>query len=433
MKDPRGIAASILARLLKERETLDRLIPELTQAIPQPQDRALVQELCYGVARWYFRLNHILDQLLEKPLRNKDTDIRALMLCGLYQLIYLRIPPHAAVAATVEAAVKLKKGWAKQLVNAVLRKYQRESDNLQILCDRSPVPRFAHPDWFISAMGQDWPEVRDLVLQANNLRPPMHLRVNRMHQSRSDYLQRLSAAGIVATPAAINQSGICLSEPVNVTMLPGFERGDISVQDFGAQLAADLLELNPGMRVLDACAAPGGKTAHIHETEPHLGALVAVEKDARRVELLRETQRRLEIEATIIHGDAGMPASWWDGEEFDRILLDAPCSATGVIRRHPDIKILREPGMLPRYCTTQKALLESVWPLLRSGGKLLYATCSLLRMENDGQVAAFINTHDNVKVLPIIAEWGTETEFGRQTLPGQDETDGFYYAILEKP
>lgn len=427
----RAVAAKILATLLKEKQPLDLLITEMAGRFTDPKEKAFTQELCYGVCRWYYRLDFLLGQLLDKALRSKDLDIKALLLCGLYQLEYLRTPAHAAVSASVEATISLNKPWAKSLINAVLRRYQREFDALQVLTKESAVAQYAHPDWLITQLKHDWPQHYAAILNANNERPPMHLRVNRLHTGRDPYLLKLNSAGFPGEASGIAADGIWLYEPVGVEALPGFKAGDVSVQDFGAQLAAPLLDLQPGQRVLDACAAPGGKTGHIFALEPKLKELIAIEHDKRRVELLHETQRRLQIEARILHADARQPATWWDGHQFDRILLDAPCSATGVIRRHPDIKILRT-GTTTQFATTQSELLESVWPLLKQGGKLVYATCSLLNIENDNQIGKFTARHPDAKREEIDAGWGVGTEFGRQTLPGHDQTDGFYYAILTK-
>lgn len=429
--DSRAIAAKVLAKLFTQRQALDRVIPALTTELDDP-DRAFVQELCYGVCRWYYRLDFVLGKLLNKPLRAKDTDIKALLLCGLYQLDFLRTPVHAAVSASVEAAVALKKPWAKQVINAVMRRYLREHDQWQAQVQSTARARYAHPDWLLLVLQRDWPNDWPAIVQSNNEYPPMQLRVNLLFNDRATYLQKLNDAGLTAQAAKIGDCGVSLTTAVGVEALPGFQAGHVSVQDFGAQLAASLLDLKPGLRVLDACAAPGGKTAHIHETQPRLANLIAVEHDENRVKLLQETKQRLQIPAEIIHADARDTDSWWDGSKFDRILLDAPCSATGVIRRHPDIKLLRQADMIALFTVTQYELLQSMWPLLQRGGKLVYATCSLLAQENDCQIDKFTNNYTDTQVLKIDGDWGIETTYGRQTVPGHDAADGFYYAILEK-
>ncbi|MFQ5660194.1 MAG: 16S rRNA (cytosine(967)-C(5))-methyltransferase RsmB [Gammaproteobacteria bacterium] len=430
--DARATAARILSTLLQNRQTLDQIMPGSTQRLEHPKDRAFVRELCHGVLRWYFQLDFILDKLLTKPLRSRDCDIRAVLFCGLYQLDHLRIPDHAAVSATVEAASSLNKEWAKQLINAVLRRYQRERDLIQKSVQAHPSACYAHPDWLLSMLQQDWPGHWRMIMLNNNQHPPMHLRVNRLLTDRNAYLLELTQAGLSGITSDMVNSGIRLASPVDVDTLPGFREGRISIQDFGAQLAVALLDVCPGHRVLDCCAAPGGKTAQIFETEPRIGQLIAVECDKRRVELLEATRERLHIDVEIIHADVRETADWWDGLQFDRILLDAPCSATGVIRRHPDIKVLKGAGMIPGMINKQYELLDAVWPLLKSGGKLVYATCSLLCCENDRQIEKFTTSHADARVKRFDAGWGIATNCGHQTLPGYDETDGFYYAVMER-
>lgn len=429
--DSRAIAAKVLAKLFKQKQALDRTLPTLTAELDGP-DRAFVQELCYGVSRWYYRLDFVLGKLLNKPIRVKDTDIKALLLCGLYQLDFLRTPVHAALSATVDAAVALKKPWAKQMINAVMRRYLREHEQFQTLVQNTARALYAHPDWLLSALQRDWPNDWPAIVQSNNEYPPMQLRVNLLLNERSAYLQKLNDAGLAARASQIVDCGVSLITATDVERLPGFQAGHVSVQDFGAQLAASLLDLKPKLRVLDACAAPGGKTAHIYEKQPRLANLIAVEHDDSRVKLLKETQTRLQIHAQIIHADARDTDSWWDGSRFDRILLDVPCSATGVIRRHPDIKLLRQADMIALFTVTQYELLQSMWPLLQHGGRLVYATCSLLTQENDCQIDKFTNNYTNARVVKIDGDWGIETVYGRQTVPGRDAADGFYYAILEK-
>jgi 16S rRNA (cytosine967-C5)-methyltransferase len=396
--------------------------------IESAKDRAFIQALCYGVCRQFHRLDFILNQLLDKPL--KDADVKALALVGLYQLNFMRVKPHAAVSETVLAA--RKKPWAKSLINAVLRTYLREQEGLEKKANKAQVAALSHPDWLIKQIEQDWPEQALTILQENNLQPPMVLRVNLAKISREDYLQQLAGQDIAAQTVSFCPSAIRLDKPVPVDALPGFADGLVSVQDAAAQLAAGLLDVRPGHRVLDICAAPGGKTAHILETQSQLKELVAVDIDEARMQRVSENLQRLNLQAKLVVGDAANPASWWDGQTFDRILLDAPCSALGVIRRHPDIKLLRRTEDIGQLQTLQKSILQAVWLLLAPGGQLLYATCSILKQENEQQVQAFLAEHSDAAELPIEADWGVAGASGRQILTGESAMDGFYYARLVK-
>lgn len=430
--DSRAIAARILDMVLRENIHLDSAYSELIPAAIESREQAFIKELCYGVLRWYYRLEFFLNRLLDKPIRRKDTDIRALILCGLYQLAFLRVPAHAAVSATVNAAGHLDKTWAKQLINAVLRRYQRESATLEQAISNSETALYAHPQWLITALRHDWPAYWQNILNAGNQKPPMYLRVNLLKIPRDDYLRVLAASNIDAVPVAGLACAIRLMVPVDVDALPGFAQGQVSVQDIGAQYAAALLDLKPGQRVLDACAAPGGKCAHILETQPALASLTAVDRDKTRLERLRDNCRRLGILLEIHHADAGAAEQWWNGVHFDRILLDVPCSATGVIRRHPDIKVLRQEQSIGNYGDQQYRLLESAWSMLKTQGRLLYATCSLLSLENDQQVAKFLKNYPDASIIDMIQDWGVKTGFGLQTLPGIGDADGFYYAVMVK-
>lgn len=427
---PRLSAVSVLTRVSREGQSLSSLLPHAFAPLP-PERRALAQELCYGTLRWWHRLDAILGQLLDKPLRNKDTDVHCLLLCGLYQLEYMSIPAHAAVSETVAVTSALKKKWAKGLVNAVLRRYQREKAQLNQTLEGSPEAHYAHPKWLIDNVESSWPEQWQTILEANNQRPPMTLRVARNHQNRDTYQQELESAGIEAEPNAHAPDALTLAKPQDVDALPGFTDGRVSVQDSAAQLAANLLEHQPGMRVLDACAAPGGKTGHILELCSDI-ELIALDIDDKRLQRVAENMARLKLSATLVSGDAAEPDSWWDGKAFDRILLDAPCSATGVIRRHPDIKLLRRPEDIAKLVTLQSAILDAMWPLLKPGGMLVYATCSVLPQENSHQLEAFLARQPDAKEKKMNAEWGATAPVGRQILPNRDGMDGFYYACIEK-
>ncbi len=428
----RALAAAALCRVVQDRLTLDAALEQYLYRIDRADDRSFVKELCFGTLRWFEQLEWILDHYLDKPLKHKDTDLRMLILVGLYQLHHLNTPAHAAVSATVAATAGLGKDWAKPLVNALLRRSQRDYEQLMVELEQRPAARYAHPPWLIDRLKADWPAHWQAVLQAHNRRPPQHLRVNLLRTTRADYLNELAQAGIPAQALALTPGGIWVLEPVDVNQLPGFNQGHVSVQDAGAQLAASLLQAQPDDLVLDACAAPGGKTAQLLETQPQLSSLTALEVDEHRIRRLRATLNRLHLSANVIRADATDTAAWWDGRPFDRILLDAPCSATGVIRRHPDIKRLKAPAQLPKLQSAQTELLNALWPLLKPGGHLLYATCSLLRAENDAVIKTFLNRQPQANPATIRATWGTPTKYGRQLLPGPDDTDGFYYAALTR-
>ena len=392
-------------------------------------DKSFIQALCYGVIRQYYRLDFFLGQLLNKPL--KDAEIRTLALVGLYQLMFMRVKTHAAVAETVAATPK-KKAWAKPLLNAILRNYLRRQDGLERQADNQPEARTGHPEWLIRQIESDWPDQTARILQANNQQAPMALRVNLARIDRSRYLERLAGLNIEAEPVAECPSAVVLKQPLPVDQVPGFAEGLVSVQDAAAQLAASLLSVEAGQRVLDACAAPGGKAAHILELEPKLAELVAVDLDELRMRRVNDNLERLNLKASLIVGDAVYPDRWWDGKPFDRILLDAPCSAVGVIRRHPDIRLLRRPNDIVQLASLQKAILEALWPLLVPGGVLLYSTCSIFKQENERQVEAFLNKHKDAVEWPVEGCWGEARKLGRQILTGQAGMDGFYYARIRK-
>ncbi len=427
----RLIAATVLTQVLAQGRSLSILLPSMVMSLPG-RERAFVQALCYGVLRWLPRLDYIAQKLLRKPLRTRDLDLYALLLIGLYQLMELRVPPHAALSETVTAAESLGKPWAKNFINAILRAYLRSKTTLQAQVADNEVAHTAHPAWLLEAIRRHWPEQWTQIISANNSHPPLGLRVNRLRCHRSDYLQQLEQQQIAATTIPHTEHGIVLAEPHEVTTLPSFLEGEISVQDGAGQRVAPLLSLAPGQRVLDACAAPGGKTSHILELEPRLATVVALDRDGARLERLRDNLKRLQLPAQVVQGDATQPAAWWDGVFFDRILLDAPCSSSGVIRRHPDIKFLRQESDLPRLAGLQKRLLEALWPLLARGGLLLYCTCSILPMENEHQIIEFLQTHPQAQEHPLQVPWGLPRAAGRQLLPGAERLDGFYYACLEK-
>ncbi len=426
---PRVAAARALANLLQHKGSLTRLLPAAAATV-HPRDQPLLGELCYGVCRFYPRLQGLLDLLVSKPLKNKDADIQALLLLGLYQLQYTRIPDHAAISETVAATRQLNKNWARSFVNGVLRQYQREADSLarQLL----EAEAKAHPRWILDKLKQQWPQHWEAVVDANNTAAPMTLRVNQRHCSRESYLLQLKGAGIGARPCRFSATGVILETACDVSELPGFNEGACSVQDEASQLVAPLLRARNDSRILDCCCAPGGKTGHLLELVGSGTWLDAVEIDRRRLQQVQQNLSRLNFSANLIAGDATQPKQWWHGEPYDAILLDAPCSASGVIRRHPDIKLLRKASDISRLVRLQSHLLEALWPLLRSGGLLLYTTCSVFQEENDGVVGAFATGKTDVKLLPVSTTWGIASRWGRQLLPETGANDGFFYALMEK-
>ena len=432
----RAAAARGIARVIQG-GSLNDLLPAILAGHNEPSDRALIQELVYGSLRYGPRLEYLVSRLLDRPLRKREPRIHALLMIGLYQLFYMRTPAHAAISETVEAARVMKKPWAAGLTNAVLRRAQREQDALLAEADSHPVAHSAHPDWLLEMLQQDWPDDWENIVAANNEKPPMTLRVNRRRSSREACLERLEEAGIAAERHAVCVDAISLSQPVDVSRLPGFLDGDLSVQDAAAQLAADLVDPQPGERILDACAAPGGKTCHLLERQDALSQLVAIDRDEDRLDRVAENLARLQLAAKLVAADAAKTESWWgtaadSPEPFDKILLDAPCSATGVIRRHPDIKLLRRQRDIAGLESQQARLLDSLWSLLKPGGKLIYATCSLLKAENERQIANFLRRHDNAVAMPLSVNWGRTAGFGRQILPGEEGMDGFFYAVLTR-
>jgi 16S rRNA (cytosine967-C5)-methyltransferase len=419
----RIVTVKILLRLLKQQGSL---ASELTLAKDlEDSEKRFTQELCYGVSRWYFFLEDTLHRFIEKPLKEKDSDIKLLLLLGIYQLQFTRVAPHAAINETVDAAQFFRKAWAKKLINGVLRSFQREQakDLIKVNAKQS------HPQWLQDAILKAWrTQARDLFT-ANNQHPPFTLRINTQHHTAEKYQSLL---GLEATQTPYSEHGLTLASATDVTQLHGFTEGMVSVQDEAAQLAAPLLQLQSGQRVLDACCAPGGKTCHIGELQEDLAALVAIDLEERRLVRVKENLARLSITADVKCADGTLPETWWDGEKFDRILLDAPCSATGVIRRHPDIKILRQPKAIAEVAALQLRLLNALWPLLADGGILLYATCSVLPQENTQVVEQFLQSRQDVQHDKIIADWGIEQTYGRQLLPQDKGHDGFYYARLKK-
>jgi 16S rRNA (cytosine967-C5)-methyltransferase len=393
------------------------------------RDRPLARELCAGTLRHFQRLDAVLVELLDRPLRRRDSEVRALALIGLYQLAELRVPAHAAVSATVDAASVLGHHRAKGLLNALLRRFQREGE--AIVGSLDDAARAAHPQWLWSAIGAHWPTQRETIVQANNSRPPMTLRVNAARGDRDAYLATLRSAGIEATAGNLSPEAVTLAQAMDVADLPGFADGACSVQDEAAQLAARALAPSPGERILDACAAPGGKACHLLELEPSL-SLTAMDISAERLQRVAASLERLGLAATLIAGDAGTPPQTLAAGGFDAILADVPCSATGVIRRHPDIKLLRRSTDIPEFAAQQLAILRGLWPLLAPGGRLLYVTCSILPAENSDVVAAFLDEHPDAGEATPDLPGAERCPHGVQLLPATGGCDGLYFALITR-
>ncbi|MDA0687450.1 MAG: 16S rRNA (cytosine(967)-C(5))-methyltransferase RsmB [Proteobacteria bacterium] len=429
MLNTRAIAAKIIAQLLIGKGSLSTLLsPHRNRA-----DYQLLQEICFGSCRWFYSLKPILENYLSKPVKRKDQDVLALLMIGLYQLCYMRIPDHAALNETVAAATSLGKPWARGLVNAVLRSYLRDHDRADIQASTDLGTKYSHPAWLVNSLAHAWPDQLETILAANNLRAPLTLRVNSQKSHRNTYLDTLARAGIPAQQGELATTSIVLHKPIDVFELPGFEEGLVSVQDEASQLVAPLLHLQAGHRVLDACAAPGGKTCHILESEQGLTSVLAIDVSELRLEKVKENLDRLDLQASLIAADAVETGSWWDGVHFDRILLDAPCSGSGVIRRHPDIKLLLQQEDIPKLVSQQLSLLKALWPCLTQGGLLLYTTCSVLPMENNDVISSFLEQTPSAKYEGIAADWGVECSNGRQLLPdAASGPDGFFFSLLRK-
>lgn len=429
---PRIAAAAVVAEVRERGRSLSEALAEQLPALPEGRDRALVQELSYGTLRLLPRLKALTERLVHKPVKAADRDLEALVLIGLYQLIATRIPPHAAVAATVAAAKSPGRPWAAGFVNALLRRYEREGAQLEAQIQEIPQVRWLFPEWLLARLQAAWPGRWSAICEASNSRPPMTLRINRLRTDRQAYAQRLAAAGVACRPVPFADAALRLDSAVPVERLPGFDEGLVSVQDAGAQLAAELLDARPGDRVLDACAAPGGKTAHILERAGADLDLTALDLDPERLKRLVQGLDRLGLRARTAVGDASRPDGNWAQGRYHRILLDVPCSATGVIRRHPDIKWLRRDADIAELARLQRRILDAIWPLLVPGGVLVYATCSVLPEENEQQVASFLERTPDAAMVPIAAAWGLPRGGGRQILPEVEGMDGFFYARLTK-
>lgn len=419
----RAVACQTLHDVVIGQKSLAALLPEAMKRVSD-KDKGLLQEIVFGTCRWYFDLEALHNKHLKKRLSKDDQMAGILMKVGAYQLIFTRIPGHAAIHETVEATKQLGLDKFTGLVNAILRKIAK-ADN------HSMSAKTSHPQWMQEKLSHNWPDQANQIFEQNNQHPPMTLRVNQQKTSVAEYLELLKDAEIEGINVPFSKSGITLDSPCDVAKLPKFAKGYVSVQDEAAQLCCDLLDLQPSMKVLDACAAPGGKTCAMLETEPSL-SLTALDCDAARSKRITENLERLQLNAKMLIADAMEVESWWDQEQFDRILLDAPCSATGVIRRHPDIKLLRKQEDLKQLAEVQLKLLHSLWPTLKDNGKLLYATCSIFPQENSRIIERFLKQESTAKLLTLDTDWGIDTGFGRQLLPQDKGHDGFFYACLYK-
>lgn len=423
--DSRQLALKILQSVIDKKESLSSAIPFYFNAEISAKDKAFAQMLVYGVLRHYFRLAAILPLLMKKKLKDKDSDIQIILLMALFQLMDTRVPDYACVDVSVNLCRTQKKKWAAGMVNAVLRNFIRQQQSLMQKIQSKPQAKYGHPQWMIDRLRNDWAESWEVILEQNNQQAPMALRINQQQLSVADFNERLNE------PVEVYDTGLILSHPREVNDLPGFAEGWFSVQDMGAQKAATLLDLKAQQTVLDCCAAPGGKTCHILEIDTSLNVL-ALDISDQRLLRVQENLERLELSAELLAADASQPEDWAEGRQFDRILLDAPCSASGVIRRHPDIKWLRRKQDMSALIEIQQTILQKIWPLLVPGGKLLYATCSVFKDENENQIKQFLQQQKDAEEIKISASWGHDRPHGKQILPGDDGMDGFYYALLQK-
>jgi 16S rRNA (cytosine967-C5)-methyltransferase len=431
MTDLRAIAAKALDRIVRG-SSLRAVYAEAVREVRDPRDRALLAALLHEGCRWWLRYDAALDRLLDRPVRKREPALHALLVLGLVQMAVMGLPEYAAVASTVEAVRALKRPAFAGLTNAVLRRWLREREALNAALDADPVTRYAQPEWLLQALRADWGGAADAIFDANNAAAPLVLRVNRRRSMRDALAARMAAADVKTLPLDHLGDALALESSTDVTRLPGYAEGEFSVQDGAAQLAPDLLDLRAGQRVLDACAAPGGKAAHILECADV--DLLALDADRQRLPRMRENFARLGLNARIQAGDAGAPDTWWDGQFFDRILLDAPCSASGILRRQPDVRLHRRQDDLPALLATQARLLDALWGVLAPGGRLVYATCSVFNRENAQQMAAFASRHADAFALPdaVPAWFGRAAGTGRQNLVGEGSMDGFFYAVVDK-
>lgn len=428
---PRLRAVRLLHDVLTGQGSLaDRL--DTARAGLSERDGAFLQALVFGALRYGPRLEWWRDRLLDRPVRRRDAIVGTVILLGLHQLAHTRVPSHAAISESVDLARAVGRPRAAGLVNGVLRRFLREKDKLEQAAASDPVAAGCHPGWLADRIARDWPEDVDRILAAGNEAPPMTLRVNGMKTGRDEYLERLREAGIEAAPGADAETAVVLEAPVGVDRLPGFDDGVVSVQDESAQLVAGLLTPLAGQRVLDACAAPGGKSAHLLELGGGGLELLALDPDGDRLARVDENLARLGLSAQCLTGDARRPDDWWDGRPFDRVLLDVPCSGTGVIRRHPDIKYLRRETDIAGLAALQSEILAAGWSVLAPGGALVYTTCSVLREENEAVIRSFLDQHPDARAQEVAVPGSVACGPGRQRLPTPGGGDGFFYARIRR-
>lgn len=428
----RAGAARVIRAVRFEGLSLKAALPPVFDSIDDGRDRALCEAIGFEACRWTLRYERLLARMMERPLPASLRDVHALLLAGLAQVEAMGLAPHAAISSTAEAARALGHPRHVGLVNAVLRRYLRERESLDASVRAEPVGAHAHPAWLIQAFERDWAERSDALLREGNRVAPLWLRVNARRGSREDYLRRLAEHGFEAAPSPIAAQALRLEQGIAPMRLPGWDEGDVSVQDLSAQLTALALEVAPGQRVLDACAAPGGKSAHLLERDPAPARLLALDVDPRRLHRIRDNFARLGLQAEVREADAAAPETWFDGWRFERILLDAPCSGTGVIRRQPDIKLHRRAADVAGLVALQARLLDALWPLLAPGGRLVYATCSVLKDENEHQIHAFLARTPDARPTALDDRFGHDRGIGRQRFPGDDGGDGFFHAAIAK-
>jgi len=428
-QDPRALAASAISSVVTEGKSFSEDLsgPNFNN----PQDLSFYRQICYGTLRHFYILNYYISLLLDSPIKKKDYDVHALLLIGIYQIEFMRTPNHASISETVNAAKHLGKPWSCSLINAVLRNFIRKNNNNFWVKKTEEWVINNHPKWLFEKLKSNWPNCWERLLKYNNSPPPMTLRVNLKKITRGNYQKLLNKLKIENDIDALAPAGIQLKKPIDVFSLPKFKNGFVSVQDSGAQLAANLINATPGMKILDACSAPGGKLAHLGETY-EINKLLAIDKNEYRLKKVNENLVRLNIEAKLVCVDANKIKSWWDGIPFDRILLDAPCSGSGIISHHPDIKLLRTQGDIKNFALQQMQLLQSLWHTLALRGELIYCTCSIFPEETHQIVAEFLNCTSTAKISKIEASWGVEQPFGRQLLPNPNKNGGFFYARLSK-
>jgi 16S rRNA (cytosine967-C5)-methyltransferase len=431
----RAIANAVLCCFFKKRCSLNKAFSTVIPQKIHAKDLGFIKECCFGTLRWHHQLTHIKATLLNKPLKTKDDDIGSLITLGLYQLLYTQVPNHAAVSETVAACKLIKKPWACGLINKCLRRFLSEKNQIMAALKINDSVYYSHPPWLIDKIKAAWPQRWQHIVAENNQKPPQWLRINCQKTTITAYQEKLENAGIASHHSAAFPHGILIIKPLSTKDIPGFEAGESSIQDVSGQFAASLLDLAPGQQVLDACAAPGSKSSHLLETMPQLATLTLVDLDAKRLDKIKQNLDRLQLNhhhTQLLLADATKTGQWWDGKQFDRILLDAPCSATGVIRRHPDIKLLRKKQDIEALQQKQIQLLTALWPTLKKNGKLLYATCSLLPEENEEAVAHFLSLQKDAQPEKIDLSIGVHQRFGVQLLPEESGSDGFYYALLSK-